>query len=441
MGQELRKLLSLAWPVVLGQLGFTLMGVVDIAMVGSLGEIPLAALAAGNMWSFATLIPGLALMMGLDPVFAQAHGAENPRAMGRALARALVLAAGSAPFIILLHVNAEAGLRLLQQPEQAIPIASEYTRILALGVPGMLLFQVLRQYLQAMGRTGLPTVAVVVGNLVNVVLNLGLIHGRWGFPALGAVGSGWATTAVRFVLPLVLLALSWKEVRSRWPVRGGVITVDAVWALFRQAAPVSGHITMEVWAFNCVGVMIGWLGTAALAGHSLALTLSVIAWMVIFGLAAAASTRIGNLIGAGRPWVQTGWIAVGLGLVVMGGSAAVLASFPAELAALFTPDPAVIAVAVVLIPLAAIYQVFDGIQGVISGVLRGAGDVRVPAMLAMASFWGVGVPCAWWFGIHTGGGPAGVWTGLVAALVCAALALLARLVIVGRRGVERVDLG
>ncbi len=439
MFSEARTLLRLAWPVVLGQLGITLMGVVDIAMVGTLGEVPLSGLAAGNMWSFATIIPGLALMMGLDPLFAQAHGAGEARVMGRTLVRATILALLITPLFIWVHLRAETGLTLLDQPPEAIGIAAEYCAVLAISIPGMLMFQVLRQYLLAMGRMGLPTIAVIVANAVNVLLNWLLISGHWGFPALGAVGCGWATTAVRFVLPVVLLALAWPEVRSRLPAWEGLLSPRLIWDLFLKALPVSGQMTLEVWAFNAVGVLMGWLGTAALAGHALALNLSVISWMIIFGLAAAASTRVGNLIGAGKPWLPTAWISVALSLLVMGISATILALFPEALAHLYTGDPAVIAVAVTLIPLAAIYQLFDGVQGVIAGVLRGAGDVRVPALLALTSFWGIGLPAAWWLGIERQGGPQGIWWGLVLALVSVSILLLLRLVWVGARRVQRVQ--
>jgi multidrug resistance protein, MATE family len=437
---EVRALVRLAWPVVLGQLGFTLLGIVDVAMVGRLGELELAALAAGHLWTFGVLIPGMALMLGLDPIFTQAHGANEPRAMGRTLWRAMLLVVLCSVPIIVGHIYAEEGLRLLQQPEEALDIAAGYSRALAWSVPGILVFQALRQYLLAMGRMMLPTLAVLAANVLNIGLNYALIEGRFGFPAMGAVGCGWATTAVRLLLPAVLLVLGWGEIRSRLPALAGLFRPAAVWALARQALPVSGQISLEVWAFNAVGVLMGWLGTGALAAHSVALNLSVVAWMVIFGIAAAATTRIGNRIGAGLDWVRTAWTAVGLGTVVMSGSAALLLAFPGPLVSVFTKDPGVLAVTLTLLPLAALFQLFDGVQGVIAGALRGAGDVRVPALLVVVCFWCIGIPAAWWLGIHLDGGPRGVWWGLVLSLILVACALVVRLWWVGRRGVDRVVL-
>jgi MATE family multidrug resistance protein len=189
---EVRALVRLAWPVVLGQLGFTLLGIVDVAMVGRLGELELAALAAGHLWTFGVLIPGMALMLGLDPIFTQAHGANEPRAMGRTLWRAMLLVVLCSVPIIVGHIYAEEGLRLLQQPEEALDIAAGYSRALAWSVPGILVFQALRQYLLAMGRMMLPTLAVLAANVLNIGLNYALIEGRFGFPAMGAVGCGWA---------------------------------------------------------------------------------------------------------------------------------------------------------------------------------------------------------------------------------------------------------
>jgi len=436
--QEVRALARLAWPVVLGQLGATLLGVVDVAMVGRLGEVQLAALAAGHIWTFGTLIIGMALIMGLDPVFTQAHGANEPRAMGRTLGRAVVLALLLSVPIVGLHLAAEPGLRLLGQPPEAIPLAAEYSQVLALSVPTFLLYTVLRHFLLGMERMMLPTIVIGVANVLNIALNAALIEGRWGFPALGAVGCGWATTVVRVAMPIALLALAWREVRSRWPSAMEIVEPRALARLAWQALPVGVQVSLEVWAFTAVGVLMGWLGTAALAAHSVALNLSVIAWMIIFGIAAAATTRIGNRIGAGLPWVQTAWIATGLGTLVMSSSAVTLLLFPEWLLRLFTQDPKVMAVALALLPLAASFQIFDGVQGVIAGALRGAGDVRIPALLVLVAFWMVGLPTGWWLGIANEGGPAGVWSGLVFALIIVACALVARLWWVGRQGVQRV---
>ncbi len=435
---ELRRLLQLAWPVVVGQVGTMLMGVVDVAMVGRLGTGPLAAMALAHTWGFSSLIFARGATHGLDPLVAQAHGAGDAPAASRALVRGLVLATVLAVPVTALHLVAAQGLGLLGQPEELLPMAGEWCRVLGLGVLPALWFFTFRQFLQGLERMRPATEAILLANVANLVLNHGLMTGAWGLPELGAVGCAWSTVVCQGVM------LGWIGWRI-WPLRTryriplvGVVSLGSMAHLLGLGLPIGLQVSVEVWALNVTNLMMGWLGPRFLAGHTVALNLASVTFMVPLGIAAASATRVGNLLGAGLPWQRSGRVALGLGVAVMGVSAVLFLTLPEPLARLYSADPEILAVAVLLIPLAGLFQLFDGFQVVSFGVLRGAGDVRVPMFVPLIAFWGFGLPLAWVLAFQRGFGPEGVWWGLIGALAVAALLLALRVRATGRRGGVRV---
>ena len=278
------------------------------------------------------------------------------------------------------------------------------------------------------------TCDIVIANLLNIALNEVFINGALGLPALGAVGSGHATALVRLLMPVALAALTWSAISARRvPLREGFVA-RALLELLWRGGPVGVHVTLEVWAFNCVGIFMGLIGATELAAHSIALNMTAVAFCVAWGLSAAAATRVGNLLGAGEPWQRSGWIAIAMSLVIMGASAGVLLAVPGWLAAAYTTDLEVQGVVLLLLPLAAAFQLFDGVQAVAAGVLRGAGDTRFPAVLALVAFWVIGVPLAAGFAFGLDLGARGLWLGLDAMLVAVSVLLAGRVLLVGRRG-------
>ncbi|MCB9763675.1 MAG: MATE family efflux transporter [Alphaproteobacteria bacterium] len=424
---ELRVLLRMAWPVILGHVAWMMLNVVDLVMVGRLGETALAGLALGNIWSFGVFVFGMGTMMGIEPLFSQAFGAGERRAAGQALARAVVLGLLLSVPLTALHLLAGPALRLLGQPEEIIPIAAAYSAALAWSVPGGMVFNALRGFLygQALMR---PAMVVVVGaNLLNVAANHALIDGNWGAPALGAVGCGWATTLVRVTMAPALIAVAWPAFRDGWAGWAGAFDRRALWRMMALGGPVGFQIASEVEAFNAVGLMMGWLGPTELAAHTVAINIASLVFMVPLGLSAAAATRVGNLLGAGQPWARSAWVAVAAGCGMMSVSAVCFYTLPEPIVRLYTDDAAVVAIAATLLPLAAVFQVFDGAQVVEFGVLRGAGDTRMPAMVNLVGYWALGLPIGYGLAFHGDAGPQGVWWGLVIGLAVVALLLCLRL--------------
>lgn len=435
---ELVRLFHLAWPVALAQLAAMSMSVVDTAMVGHYDRDAMAAVAIGGTWSMLVLMFGFGAIRVMDPIIAQAHGARDEAAMGLGLARGVGLAlALSVPSVTALWFAGPA-LTALGQPAELIPTAAAYCRAVVLSHPGFLLFSALRAYLQGREIMRPATIALVLANFVNAAVNWVLIYGNLGFPELGAVGAGVATSVSNAFQTSMLVALGWSAIRPAWPGLREALRPGPVWSLFRMGWPLGIQLATEGAAFSVSGFMVGWLGALPLAGHQITLNLASLSFMVPLGVSTAAATRVGNLIGAGREWALTAWLALGLGAGVMAVSATLFALLPGPLTRIYTDDPEVAAVTATLLPLAAAFQLFDGTQVVAFGVLRGAGDTRVPSLANVVGYWVLGIPLGWWLAFPGGLGAQGMWIGLALGLASVASLLVLRVRRITRTGGLRV---
>lgn len=427
--QALAAMLRLALPVVLVQVGLMAMGVVDTLMVGRVTATAIASVALGNVYFFAVAIFGVGTLMALDPVVAQAVGAGDREGVARGVQRGFVLAAGLSVVASLLLLPAAPLLRLLGQPADVVPVAGAYARIGVAGILPFYVFVVLRQSLQALHRTSALVGTIVVSNLANVVLNWVLIFGHWGAPPLGAVGAAWATAVSRWLMALLLLVAGWRDLHPAvLPLRRAALDRGALGRMLRLGAPIGAQHQLEYGVFGVVGVLMGRLGTVPMAGHQIALNLASFTFMVPLGVSAAAAVLVGHAVGRGdvadARRAALAALVVGAGFMVV--SAGAMLRWPGFFAGVYTTNTAVAAVAATLIPLAGVFQVFDGIQVVSVGILRGAGDTRTPMLVNMLGFWLVGIPVSAWLGLRAGLGPSGLWWGLVIGLVVVALILLWR---------------
>jgi len=426
---DLRATARLAGPIVLVQVGLMAMGVVDTIMVGHLSPAALAAVALGNVYFNGPTIFGQGVLLALDPVVAQAVGARDHEAVARALQRAVVAALGITLLVAACFLPAGAVLAWLRQPRDVAPTAGAY--VLA-SIPGLLPFFgfiVLRQTLQAMHRTAAIVVAIVGANLVNAALNWVLIFGHLGAPRLGPVGSAWSSTIARWVMFAVLLALGWRSYRPNLaPVRPGVLARAPLARLLVLGLPIGATMLLEYGAFAAIALLMGLLGTLPMAGHTIALNLASLTFMVPLGVSSAAAVLVGHGIGRGDPGAarRAAASALTLGVGFMAGAAALFLAAPRALAALYTDQPAVLALATSLIPIAGVFQVFDGLQVVSAGILRGVGDTRAPLVVNLVGFWAIGLPVSIALGFGTPAGPKGLWWGLVAGLAAVGTVLLVR---------------
>lgn len=426
---ELAELVRLAVPVAAVQVGMTFQGVVDSIMVGHVSPVDLAAVALGNVYFFAAVVFGMGVLFSLDPVIAQALGAGDQEAVARGFQRGLVLAGALSLGAMAFVLPARPVLAFLRQPPEVVPVAAGYALATAPGVLPFYLFVVQRQTLQAMGHMRPVVWSMVVANLANVAFNWVFIYGHLGVPAMGAVGSGWASTLSRAVMALVLLVLAWRDlVPHMSPFRRAVLARAPMWRMIRLGAPTGIQLQLEFGAFAGAGLLMGLLGTVAVAGHQVALNLASLAFMVPLGVAQAAAVLVGRAVGEADP--PAARRAAGAGLLVGGGfmvcTAALFLLLPGPLVRIYSADPPVVLLAASLLPIAGVFQVFDGLQVVASSVLRGVGDTRTPMLVNLLGFWAVGLPVGLVLGFPVGAGARGVWWGLALGLGMVALLLLRR---------------
>jgi len=418
--REATRLVGLAWPVALGQLGMVLMNAVDLWMVAPLGEAATASLGLGNSYQFALVILGLGAATGIDPLVAQAFGAGRPREAGAAAIRGMVLVRLLGVPITALHLAAPSILGALGQPAELLPLADRYCSILALGVPPLLAFAVLRQWLQGDGVMRPAMIAIVVGNGVNVAANAALVG------PFGVAGIAGSTVAVRWVMLAGLVAMTTPTLRRSWPGRVTVSLRDLA-RVASLALPVALQIGLEVWAFNAAALLAGLLGPTAVAAHVSALNVVAMAFMIASGLSAAAATRVGNLVGAGRPWRTAGLTALLLVVGVMSCSGLAFFTFPHLVGRAYSADAEVVMLIASVLPIGAAFGLFDGVQVVAFGVLRGLGDTRVPSLFNLVGYWALGLPLGGLLLATTELGLRGVWIGLAASLVVVSGLLLVRI--------------
>jgi MATE family multidrug resistance protein len=315
-------------------------------------------------------------------------------------------------------------------PTVAVP-ASTYLRILNWGTLPLLLYGGIRRYLQGVGQVRVITLTYILANLLNWGGNWVLIYGKLGFPALGVDGSAISTCIARVAMAAALLVFAWRYERQRGhPLfrHWAAPQLDRLRKLVRLGAPAAGQILLEVGAWNLSTFSASYLNPVALATHAIALNYASISYMVPLGVSAAAAVSVGHAVGSGNPARarRAGWLALGLGTSFMLVAGVVFLVAPRALISLYTTDPRVLAVGPTLLCIAAAFQVFDGIQTVCTGALRGLGETRVPMIANFIGYWILGLPLGLTLCFVLHWGIYGTWIGLTLALVVIASALLVR---------------
>lgn len=424
-------MISLAVPVVLSELGWMAQGVVDTIMVGKLGPAAIGAVAIGNAVFYTPSLFGFGILLGLDTLVAQAYGRKDYDGCHRWLAQGVYLALLLAPVIMAVLALASYGYaRVGIGAAVAIP-AGSYLRVLNWSTLPLLIYAASRRYLQGVGQVRVVTVTFIGANLLNWFGNWVLIYGKWGAPRMGVDGSALSTVVARIFMALALLGFAWRYERSRghplflhWAGPSAAMLKQ----LFRLGAPAAGQILLEVGAWNLATLAAGWLTPVALATHQIALNYAAITYMVPLGVGAAAAVSVGHAVGAGNlaRARRAGWLALALGTGFMLLAALLFVAAPRPLIALYTTDPQVMAVGPALLGLAAAFQIFDGIQTVCTGALRGLGETRAPMLANLVGYWAFGLPLGFALCFAFKWGIYGVWIGLTLALVVIASTLLLR---------------
>ncbi len=427
---DMRALIQLALPVMAVEMGMMSMNVVDILFVGHLSATALASVSLALIYYFTVVVVGTGTLVGFDALVSQAVGADDQPSVRRALQRGLVLATAlCVPLALVLWPTAPI-MRALHQPAEIVPVAVRIVHISILGLPGALAFVVLRQTLQAMERLRPILLAVLIANLLNAFCNWLLIAGHLGAPALGVNGSAIASVIGRTSLPLLVLWMG-RDVlmpllRERDPL---LLDLAPLVRMLRIGAPVGVQYLLEVGVFNAVALLMGMQATTTLAAHQVAISLASFTFMMPLGIGAAAAVLVGQAIGRGDASAarRAAVAALSAGLVASTVTTIIFLSVPRLLASAYVSEPGVIALAATLIPLAGVFQLFDGLQAVAGGALRGAADTRAAMIANILGFWAVGLPLGLWLAFRADLGAAGLWWGLVAGLAAVSAVLLLRL--------------
>lgn len=418
-----------------------LLGVVDTLMVGRVSPVDLAAVALGNLYFFLVAVFGMGVLFALDPLVAQAFGAGDEEAIARSVQRGVLLAMVLAVGAGLALLPAGPILRWAGQPAEVIPIAASYAHVAILGIAPFYLFVVFRQTLQAFGRVRAIVWILVAANVANVALNWVLVYGNLGAPRLGAVGSSWASSITRIGMAGGLVAVAWPIVRGYLrPWRADVLAPGPMRRMLRLGVPIGAQVFLEFSAFGIAGLMAGRVGTVAVAGHQVALSLASFTFMMPMGIGQATAVLVGRAVGRGDSdaarRAAAGGLLAGVGIMVV--TAAVFLAAPGPLSGLFSTDVAVVALAASLLPIAGVFQVVDGIQVVAAAVLRGIGDTRVPMVINFAGFYAVALPLGALLAFRFGAGARGIWWGLATGLGVVAVLLAGRVRARTRGDLERL---
>ena len=425
---QLRRMLMLAIPVIFAELGWMSMSVVDTIMVGPLGPAAIGAAGVGSSAFYTFAIFGMGLLLGLDTLVAQAFGAGDRAACHRLLTQGVYLALFITPVLMGIFVMMPPFFYTFGVNPQVSALAGPFVLVLSWGTLPLLLYGAQRRYLQAMGHVRPVMFVLVSANVVNWFFNWILIEGHWGLPALGVRGSALSTCIARVYMAVLLAVFIWWFERREPDLSSLFRKPDfpRIMRLLRIGFPAALQILLEIGAFGSAAVLAGRLAPVSLAAHQIALNCAAITFMAPLGISSAAAIAVGQSIGRGEPRIarSSGYIGLGLACVFMTCSALAFLSAPMKILRVYTSDPGVLGIGTGLLGLAGIFQLFDGIQTVATGALRGLGDTRAPMLVNLAGYWFFGLPLGYVLCFHYGYGVYGLWCGLTAALIAIASILL-----------------
>ncbi|ASZ09741.1 MULTISPECIES: MATE family efflux transporter [Chitinophaga] len=429
--QQYRSNFRLAYPVVISQLGHTLVALSDSIIIGHTGPVPLAAVSLGNSMFTIFMVTGIGMSYGLTPLIAQENGRGNRHNIGCLLSHSLII---NSIVAVLLFSVIFIGSNYITHMGQSAEVAAQakpFLRFLGFSFLPLMIFLTFKQFAEGLGFTRQAMNISIIGNIINILIGVTLVYGLFGAPRMGVVGVGIATFVDRLLMGItmaiyVLRAPRFKVYLSSFGFK------ELTGATFRKilgiGTPVALQYIFELSAFSGAAIMIGWIGAKELAAHQIAISLASITYMMASGVSAAAGIKSGNLMGSGnfKELRLSAIASYHMVLVLMGVAALVFMLGRHLLPAMYIQDTTVISIAAGLLIIAAFFQLFDGTQVVGLGILRGMGDVKIPTVITLFAYWGLGLPIGYWVGIHQGLGVQGVWWGLLIGLLTASILLFFR---------------
>ncbi len=428
---EIKKTFKLSLPLIIGQLGYMMMGVTDSMMVGHVGAKELAAAAISNGLFHLIALFGVGFTFGMTPLVAQMAGAGKKDECGIILRQGVLLNSWVSIVLTVLSLGAAEIIPYLNQPEEIVLPAQVYLRVLSASILPIMIFQSFKQFSEGLSLMKPAMMVTVLANGVNILANWLFIFGNLGMPEMGLTGAGIATIFSRlFMAACLIVFLLRKPKFTPFVSARSFFKRDKriTGKLIRIGLPCGTQYLFEVSAFVASAIIVGWVGTTALAAHQIVLNLASITYMVSLGISGAATVRVGNALGSKNvdKTFQAGWAAVALVVCIMGSFAILFMCFKSFLPRLYVSESKVIHLASSLLIIAALFQISDGIQTVGNGMLRGMTDMKIPTLITFGAYWGVGIPGAYILGIPAGFGARGVWMAILLSLSCSAVLMLIR---------------
>jgi MATE family multidrug resistance protein len=426
-----RSTFNLAVPIVIGQVGHVMMGFVDSAIVGHVSPVNLAAASLANGFFMIILVFGLGITFVISPLVSMAAGAGNRSESSQIVNNGFFvnLCVG----ILLSGINyfASALITFMHQPPEVTALAIPYCRLIGVTAIPVMLFQNYRQFLEGLSIMR-PAMYVTLGaNVINALANYIFVFGKLGLPAMGLQGSGIATFSARTSMAIVMICFVFKSKRcSEFQLNPFKEKLDfkIIRKILRLGLGSGFQYFFEVACFTFAAYMAGWLGAFPLAAHQIALSMASITYMAVAGISAAGAIRVSGAIGAGNRLEarRAGFSAIGLAFTYMLGTAMLLILLKGYIPYLYVNEPVVIAIASKLLFIAALFQIFDGIQATGIGVLRGLTDVKIPTIITFIAYWIIGIPLGYFLCFIMKLGVQGIWIGLLIGLATSAFLLFTR---------------
>jgi MATE family multidrug resistance protein len=423
----------LAYPVMLSMLGQVMTGVADSIMVGWTGATPLAASSFANVFFSIPLFFGVGVSYAITPLVAEAFGAGDHQKISDVLRNGSLINVLIGFLLVALIFSVEPFMHSMNQPTEVVELALPYLSIVAVSIIPTMIFQTYRQFGEGLHSTRMAMIIVVGSNLLNIFLNYILIFGKFGFPELGLIGAGWATLISRIVMGLGMMLYIYYGTKFRIYRTGfsiGKYSRSLINRMLHIGIPSGTQFILEAGAFGFSAIMMGWIGTTALAAHQIAINLATISYMTTSGLAAAATIRVGYFLGLKdfNSMRRAAFTLIAMAMVVMLAWAMLFIFGRHILPDLYIDDVDVISLTSTLLIVAAFFQLSDGMQVVCAGALRGLQDVKVPTVYIFVAYWIIGLPLGYYAGFHLNLGPNGIWIGLLIGLTLTASAMLYRFV-------------
>ncbi|EGU31059.1 putative multidrug resistance protein [Vibrio ichthyoenteri ATCC 700023] len=433
--RESGALMHLSIPIILTQIATQAMGFVDTTMAGQVSPADLAAIALGASLWIPVLLLLRGVIMALTPVVAYHRGARDFDSISVEFFQMVWLALIASALLVAYLVSAQSILEWIGVASEIIPIASDYAFALAFGVPGIALFYTLNGFCEGMNNTKAPMIISMIGLLVNIPVNYVLIYGHFGFPEMGAVGCGWATSLVYWLMSGLLYSYIKAHHHYKTIIRfsDAKPRAAAMYHLLKLGLPIGMNIAICGSIFAVIALLIGRIGAENVAAAQIALNISSMTYVIPMSISFGITIRVGYALGEGDELgaIDRSKIGIIVSALVSLISVATFLLFPEWIIRLYTNDPVISATAAALLAMTALYQFSDALQLGANGALRGYKDTKIPMFLAVASYWGLALPLGVVLGltdiIVPAMGEKGFWVGILTGLTVAAVLMLLRL--------------